>query len=87
MVLSSCLPPNSYIHFGRAVPDGVASPETDPLRNGAVLLLGLGQLLLGAEGLVGLCNLYVRFHALHVGNELLGGTILTGILTVPCRWS
>lgn len=39
---------------GAAVPDGVVGPEADPLRDGAVLLLGLGQLLLGAERLVGL---------------------------------
>ena len=42
--------------FGRVVPNGVVGPEADPLRDGAVLLLGLGQLLLGAEGLVGLCT-------------------------------
>lgn len=38
----------------RSVPDGVVGSETDPLRDGTVLLLGLGQLLLGAESLVGL---------------------------------
>lgn len=36
------------------VPDGVTSSQTDPLGNGAVLLLGLGQLDLGAERLVAL---------------------------------
>lgn len=36
------------------VPDGVTSPQTDPLRNGTVLLLGLRQLLLGLESLVAL---------------------------------
>ena len=36
------------------VPDGVVGAQTDPLRDGTVLLLGLGQLLLGAERLVGL---------------------------------
>jgi len=36
------------------VPNGVASAEPDPLRNGPVLLLGLGQLLLDLEGLVAL---------------------------------
>lgn len=41
---------------GVVVPDGVAGSEADPLRDGAVLLLGLSQLLLGAEGLVGLCD-------------------------------
>jgi hypothetical protein len=36
------------------VPDGVARPQSDPLRNRPVLLLGPGQLLLGAEGFVAL---------------------------------
>ena len=36
------------------VPDRVASSEANPLRDGAVLLLELGQLLLGPEGLVAL---------------------------------
>jgi hypothetical protein len=35
-------------------PDGVASAKANPLRNRAVLLLGLGQLLLGSECLVAL---------------------------------
>lgn len=39
---------------GEFVPDGVTSSQTDPLGNGAVLLLGLGQLDLGAERLVAL---------------------------------
>jgi hypothetical protein len=39
---------------GSIVPDGVVGAQTDPLRDGTVLLLGLGQLLLGAERLVGL---------------------------------
>ena len=39
---------------GLIVPDGVVRSETDPLRNGAVLLLRLGELLLGAERLVAL---------------------------------
>ena len=34
-------------------PNGVASAHTDPLRDGAVGLHGLGQNLLGAERLVG----------------------------------
>lgn len=34
------------------VPNGVAGAEPDPLRNGPVLLLGLGQLLLDTESLV-----------------------------------
>lgn len=36
------------------LPDGVSGTETDPLGNGAVGLLGLGQLDLGAERLVAL---------------------------------
>lgn len=36
------------------VPDGVASPQTDPVGDRAVLLLRLCELLLRAEGLVGL---------------------------------
>lgn len=39
---------------GEYLPDGVSGTETDPLRNGAVGLLGLGQLDLGAERLVAL---------------------------------
>jgi hypothetical protein len=45
---------NSLIAPGVVVPDGVASAETNPLRNRAVLLLSLGKLLLGLEGLVAL---------------------------------
>ena len=44
---------------GSIVPDGVVGAQTDPLRDRAVLLLGLGQLLLGAERLVGLCGYMV----------------------------
>jgi hypothetical protein len=36
------------------IPDGVVGLQADPLGDGPVLLLGLGQLLLGAERLVGL---------------------------------
>ena len=39
---------------GEAVPDGVAGPQANPLRDGAVLLLRAGKLLLGAEGLLAL---------------------------------
>lgn len=35
-------------------PDGVAGPEADPLGDGAVLLLRLRKLLLGAERLLAL---------------------------------
>jgi hypothetical protein len=36
------------------LPDGVVGSQPDPLRDGTVLLLGFGKLLLGAEGLVAL---------------------------------
>jgi hypothetical protein len=36
------------------VPDGVTSPQSDPLRDRSVLLLGFRQLLLRPEGLVAL---------------------------------
>jgi hypothetical protein len=53
------LPSSFHFEVSRAgpgsfVPDGVVGAQTDPLRDGTVLLLGLGQLLLGAERLVGL---------------------------------
>lgn len=46
-----------FVYRSLFVPDGVTSSQANPLGNGAVLLLGLGQLLLGAERLVAL---YVR---------------------------
>lgn len=39
---------------GSHVPYSVPSPQTNPLRDRPVLLLCLGELLLGAEGFVGL---------------------------------
>lgn len=39
---------------GIGVPDGVVCPQADPLGDGAVLLLSLCKLLLGAERLLGL---------------------------------
>ena len=36
------------------LPDGVTGPQTNPLGDGTVLLLGFGKLLLGAETLVAL---------------------------------
>lgn len=36
------------------VPNGVTGPQTDPLGDGAVLLLRFGKLDLGAERLLGL---------------------------------
>lgn len=46
--------------FGASIPDGVASLQANPLGDGPVLLLGLGQLLLGAERLVGLSQRLAR---------------------------
>lgn len=43
-------------NFGRYLPDGVASAQANPLRDGTVLALSLSKLLLGAEGLVALCG-------------------------------
>ncbi|KAL1838148.1 hypothetical protein VTJ49DRAFT_2999 [Mycothermus thermophilus] len=39
------------VEGGDLVPNGVASAQPDPLGDGPVLLLGLGQLLLGLESL------------------------------------
>lgn len=41
-------------------PDGVTGPETDPLRDGTVLLLSFGKLLLGTETLLALYRIYLR---------------------------
>ena len=42
---------------GMSVPNGVAGAEPNPLGNGPVLLLGLGQLLLDLERLVALLGI------------------------------
>ena len=42
------------VDMERDLPDGVAGAQTNPLRDGAVLLLSFGKLLLGAESLVAL---------------------------------
>ena len=47
-------------YFGASIPDGVASLQANPLGDGPVLLLGLSQLLLGAERLVGLSQRLAR---------------------------
>ena len=47
----------SSIHYQQVVeslPDGVAGPKTNPLWDGSILLLSPRELLLGAEGFVGL---------------------------------
>jgi hypothetical protein len=45
--------------FGH-IPNGIPSPQPDPLWDGSVLLLRFRQLLLGAEGFVRLLLLYYR---------------------------
>jgi hypothetical protein len=52
--LSSILSTDPGCCFEACIPDGVVGLQADPLGDGPVLLLGLGQLLLGAERLVGL---------------------------------
>jgi hypothetical protein len=70
---------------GSIVPDGVVGAQTNPLRDRTVLLLGLGQLLLGAERLVGLCG-YMVSEGLRSCICSAGGAPyrhLDGL----CRWS
>lgn len=43
-----------FVRGGARIPNGVTSSETNPLGDRSVLLLGLGQLLLGTERLVAL---------------------------------
>lgn len=51
---------SSRVYFEASIPDGVVGLQADPLGDGPVLLLGLGQLLLGAERLVGLSQELAR---------------------------
>lgn len=44
------------------VPNGVARSKTDPLWYGTILLLGFGELLLRAEGFVGLLTSVISIH-------------------------
>lgn len=44
------------------VPDGIARSKTNPLGNGAILLLRFRKLLLGSEGLVGLHIILVSIY-------------------------
>lgn len=53
-VYCTLCPASSIAIRGDAIPDGVTGPQSDPLRDGAVLLLRLRELLLRAERLVGL---------------------------------
>ena len=57
----SCIPPSLIVMPKRGidkaveiVPDGITSPQSDPLGNGSVLLLSSRELLLRAKGLVAL---------------------------------
>lgn len=54
---------------GRNLPDGVAGAQTNPLRDGAVLTLSFGKLLLGAESLVALYD--GKNEGLVVGSTIL----------------
>lgn len=47
-------PSDKFVRDVVFVPDGVAGAQANPLGNGAVLLLRLGELLLRAESLVAL---------------------------------
>lgn len=85
----SCFLPSSHLlgsfiySAGEVVPDGVVGSKANPLRDRTVLLLGLGQLLLGAEGLVGLyCSVRIAttwFPVLSIKSYRH--------LDYPCRWS
>lgn len=46
--------PVQYQSIVESLPDGVAGPKTNPLWDGSILLLSPCELLLGAEGFVGL---------------------------------
>lgn len=50
----------AYRLAGLYLPDGVTGPETNPLRDGTVLLLSFGKLLLGTETLLALYRTYLR---------------------------
>ena len=57
-----------YNYNRSIIPDSIPGPEADPLRDGTVLLLRLGELLLCAEGFVAL-----RFWE---GRELARGAVV-----------
>lgn len=61
----------------RLLPDSIASSQTDPLRDGAILFLRFGELLLCPEGFVGL--VWVRI-SICGGRRVQGGFGLTGIV-------
>lgn len=54
----------SLLALRNIVPDGVTSPQADPLWDWAVLLLRLCELDLDAESLVGLCGVPSAPHCL-----------------------
>ena len=61
------------------LPDGVSCAQTDPLRDGAILLLCFGELLFCAKGFVAL-NKTVGISG-GIGTKSIS-TIHTGILTI-----
>lgn len=54
---------------GLDLPDGVTSPQTNPLRDRTVLLLRSGKLLLGAERLMALLVSDVSVFVVHTQND------------------
>jgi hypothetical protein len=54
LVLCALFPLHPFATRGDAVPDGITGPQSDPLRDRAVLLLRFRELLLRTERLVGL---------------------------------
>jgi hypothetical protein len=52
-------PKERFREVGGGIPDGIARSETNPLGNGAVLLLRLRKLLLGTERLLALCRVLI----------------------------
>lgn len=77
--------PNAAGHHGprqsskNNIPDRIASSQANPLRDGTVLLLGFGELLLRAEGFVRLAGGLVWPCGWQCG-DLGTGQVLTGIL-------
>lgn len=65
-------------NVGSHVPYCIASPQTNPLRNGTVLFLRLCKLLLGTEGFVGLR--YINVSLLFLVSSFLFYGWLTGIV-------
>jgi hypothetical protein len=64
--------------------DGVASSHTDPLGNGAVLLLGLAENALGLERLVGRLEEAEERRMSNLIQTLAGGSFGKWLLDVKC---